>query len=506
MVIDMRRFVSQAFPQIIGAARTKILIWYLTILIFGFLVSIPLFQQALFARVDRRVKEDMFEKMATFRAMVEGKIPTQEINGELVNEAEASKDNLRLKSPSNTEELKQFFDSFLSRQVPEDEVYLIAFVNGNFYKSSPRARPSMLDSKSTLMEEWEDILLPSREIQFASNSQAGDLLYLVEPIKRNNQILGVFVVAHTTEGERNEVLEAVSVVIYVLGGMLLVSFILAWIASDQVLAPLRSLIATAKLVRESDLSQRLPVQGTGEMAELAITFNDMMDRLQSAFVSQRDFINDAGHELRTPVTIIRGNLELMGDDPQEQEETIALVLDELDRMASLVDDLSLLTKSERPDFLRGEPVDIQSLTQELFGKARGLAERQWDLVSSAEGTVFIDRYRITQAVMNLAQNAVQHTNNGDRITIGSKIQQPMLHLWVQDTGEGIATVDQAKLFDRFFRVPNSPRRSEGSGLGLSIVKAIVEAHGGHILLQSQLKLGSTFTLVIPLNERSQRSE
>lgn len=502
----MRRFVSQAFPRIMGAARTKILIWYLTILIFGFLVSIPLFQQALFARVDRRVKQDMLEKMATFRAMVEGKMPTQEINRELVDNAGANTDNLRLKSPSNTEELKQFFDSFLARQVPEDEVYLIAFVNGDLYKSSPRARPDILKSKSMLMEKWEDASLPSREIQSADNPQIGELLYLVEPIKLNNQILGVFVIAHTTEGERNEVIEAVSIVVYVLGGVLSVSFLLAWIASDKVLAPLRSLIATAKLVRESDLSQRLPVQGTGEMAELAITFNDMMDRLQAAFVSQRNFINDAGHELRTPVTIIRGNLELMGDDPQEQEEIIALVLDELDRMASLVNDLSLLTKSERPDFLRRELVDIQSLTQELFGKARGLAERQWDLVSSADGTVLVDRYRITQAVMNLAQNAVQHTNNGEKMIIGSKIQETMLHIWVQDTGPGIATADQPHLFDRFFRVPHSPRRSEGSGLGLSIVKAIVEAHGGHILLQSQLKIGSTFTLVIPLNERSQRSE
>ncbi|NJR71303.1 MAG: HAMP domain-containing histidine kinase [Synechococcales cyanobacterium CRU_2_2] len=482
-----------------GAARTRILLWYVAILLFIFLVGIPVFRQLLFARVDQRVKDDMVEKLEVFQSLLAGELIDEDIDNPSVDEAWLENKDARLKTPYIAKELEEFFDAFLSRQVPEDEVYLIAFVNGEFYKSSPRGRPIILKKDSPLMQQWAKATEAGKGVVGGNDPEIGDLLYFVEPVKLNDQVLGTFVVAHTTAGERAEVVEALMVVIQVLGGVLLVSLILAWFASGQVLAPLRSLITTAKLVSESDLGQRLPLQGGGEMAELATTFNDMMDRLQAAFESQRNFINDAGHELRTPVTIIRGHLELMDDDPQEREETVALVLDELDRMARMVDDLVLLAKSDRPDFLQYELVDVRNFTEELFAKVRGLADRNWDLAEVAQGKAEIDRYRITQTVVNLAHNAVQHTQIGDRISIGSAMQHDKLHLWVQDTGEGIPLTDQVQIFERFARVAKSRRRSEGSGLGLSIVKAIVESHGGRIVLNSQLRFGSTFTLILPLH-------
>ena len=109
---------------------------------------------------------------------------------------------------------------------------------------------------------------------------------------------------------------------------------------------------TARSISETDLTRRIPVSGRDEIAELARTFNAMLDRLEAAFATQRAFVSDASHELRTPITIVRGHLELLGDDPQERRETIALVTDELDRMSRFVDDLLLLAKAERDDFLR----------------------------------------------------------------------------------------------------------------------------------------------------------
>jgi signal transduction histidine kinase len=486
-------------PRLLGAARTRILLWYVLILLFIFSVGIPVFRQILFARVDQRVKDDMTEKLEVFQSLLAGELIDEDIDNPAVDEAWLENKDARLKQPYNPKELEEFFDAFLSRQVPEDEVYLMAFVNGEFYKSSPRGRPLILKKDAPLMQRWAKATERGKGLQSANDPAIGDLLYFVEPVKLNNQVLGVFVVVHTTAGERAEVFEALVVVIQVLAGVLFLSLGLAWFASGQVLAPLRSLITTAKSVSESDLSQRLPVRGQGEMAELATTFNDMMDRLQSAFESQRNFINDAGHELRTPVTIIRGHLELMDDDPQEREETVALVLDELDRMARMVDDLVVLAKSERPDFLQYEGVDVQNFTEELFAKVRGLADRNWVLAEIAQGQAQIDRYRITQTVVNLAHNAVQHTQIGDKISIGSSLQSDKLHLWVQDTGEGIALTDQVQIFERFARAAKSRRRSEGSGLGLSIVKAIVEAHGGQITLNSQPRFGSTFTLILPLH-------
>lgn len=121
---------------------------------------------------------------------------------------------------------------------------------------------------------------------------------------------------------------------------------IAWVAVGKVLDPLRLLTKTARSITESDLSQRIVVTGSDEIAELAKTFNQMLDRLDAAFSSQRDFINDASHELRTPITIIRGYLELLGDDPKERRETSEIVNDELERMSRFIDDLLLLAKAE----------------------------------------------------------------------------------------------------------------------------------------------------------------
>jgi signal transduction histidine kinase len=161
------------------------------------------------------------------------------------------------------------------------------------------------------------------------------------------------------------------------------------------------------------------MEGDDEIARLARRFNEMLDRLSASFAAQRAFVDDAGHELRTPITIVRGHLELMGDDPQEQRDTIALVTEELDRMARIVDDLLLLAKAEHPDFVQLAPVEIADLTADLLAKARALGDRNWRLDGSGIGEVQVDRQRLTQAVLNLARNAVEHTPVGAEVGLGS---------------------------------------------------------------------------------------
>jgi two-component system OmpR family sensor kinase len=221
----------------------------------------------------------------------------------------------------------------------------------------------------------------------------------------------------------------------------------------------------------------------------------MLDRLEVAFASQRAFVSDAGHELRTPITIIRGHLELLGDDPQERRETIELVSDELDRMTRFVEDLLTLAKAERSDFLRLEDVDLDILTEELMAKASALAPRDWQLEGVGAGTLRADRQRLTQALMSLAHNAVQHTAEGTRIGLGSELSDGRARLWVSDDGPGIAPADQERIFDRFARA--AAHRPDGTGLGLAIVRAIAEAHGGRVALRSAPGRGSTFTLDLP---------
>jgi signal transduction histidine kinase len=269
------------------------------------------------------------------------------------------------------------------------------------------------------------------------------------------------------------------------------------VIAGRVLDPLRTLRTTAQAITETDLTQRIDVHGNDEIAELGRTFNAMLDRLEAAFASQRAFVSDAGHELRTPITIVRGHLELLGDDPLEREETLALVTDELDRMARFVEDLLLLAKAEQGDFLHVAPLDLDVLTDELYNKAKALADRDWRLAGSGTGRLTADRQRITQAIMQLAQNAAQHTRDGDRISLGSAISNGVAMLWVADTGPGIPKEESEEIFERFHRGGAGPRRSDGAGLGLSIVRAIAEAHGGRVDLDSREGAGATFTLIVP---------
>jgi signal transduction histidine kinase len=210
-------------------------------------------------------------------------------------------------------------------------------------------------------------------------------------------------------------------------------------------------------------------------------------------------VQDASHELRDPVTICRGHLELLTDDPEDRQATVALVLDELTRMGRIVDDLQVLADVNQPDFVRLEPVDLAVLTHELVAKASALGERRWTVDGVADATVLADRYRLTEAVMNLAHNAVHSTRPGQAIAIGTDVTEQDWRIWVRDNGIGIREEDQKRIFDRFARGAEGRLHYQGAGLGLAIVSLITKAHGGRIELASRIGHGSTFTIIVPLD-------
>jgi two-component system OmpR family sensor kinase len=279
----------------------------------------------------------------------------------------------------------------------------------------------------------------------------------------------------------------------------------AWVVSGWILAPVRTVRAAAAELTEHDLTKRIPVQGRDDIAALAEQFNAMLDRLDQAFATRRQFLDDAGHELRTPITIVRGHLELMGDDPAERAEVIRLCTDELDRMARMVDDLLLLAKAEQPDFVRLATVSVPELTSDIDAKVRAMADRRWVLEALGEGEARLDEHRVTQAVVQLAHNAVQHTSAGDEIRIGSSLWDDRVAFWVTDSGPGIDPAERDRIFQRFARGSGGHR--DGAGLGLAIVKAIAEAHHGVVIVQSPVvrsaavrsatESGATFGLELP---------
>jgi signal transduction histidine kinase len=280
--------------------------------------------------------------------------------------------------------------------------------------------------------------------------------------------------------------------------------VLAFVMARRIIRPVQEVEATARSISESDLSRRIQVRGDDEIAHLARTFNDLLDRLETAFTAQRAFVDDAGHELRTPITIIRGQLETLGDDPEHRAHAIDLVTGELDRMSRMVNDLLLLAKAQQPEFLELDLVDVGSLTREVREKVETLADRRWVVDDVADGAMVGDRQRLEQAMIQLAQNAAEHTDPGAEIGIGSELDDGWATLWVRDTGPGILPDDQDRIFERFAR--SGARRAEGAGLGLAIVRAIAEAHHGRAGLRSQAGEGATFFMQVPVDHDPSGSE
>ncbi len=438
------------------------------------ITAVVLISEIQLVRLNDEVEEGLTQEASEFRRLVDGRNPStgQPFGGDVA----------------------AIFDTYLRRNVPGDEEVLLTFVSNRAYKSSGE-RDYPIDELRPLHRRWTSL---TESEQGEADTSAGGVRYLAVPIVLDGRTRGAFVVLEFTRDERDEVMAGIRVVLLVSLAVLLLASFAAWLAAGRVLAPLRELQTTALAITETDLTRRIDVQGDDELADLGRAFNAMLDRLEAAFHSQRAFVNDASHELRTPITIVRGHLELMGDDPAERDETVTLVMDELDRMSRFVDDLLLLARAERADFLLPEPLDLDDLAAELDAKARGLGERDWRLErSSGPVTLVADRQRLTQAVMNLAGNAVQHTQPGGRITIGAASEGGHVRLSVADDGPGIPRSDRQRVFARFAR-GDGPRRSDGAGLGLAIVQAIAEAHGGSVELESIPGHGSTFTVVIPL--------
>ncbi|WP_424463679.1 sensor histidine kinase [Pseudoclavibacter helvolus] len=274
--------------------------------------------------------------------------------------------------------------------------------------------------------------------------------------------------------------------------------LVGWFVAGRLLRPLRELRETAASITGSNRSARIPVVGNDDVSALTATFNGMLDRLDGSLTAQRQLLDDVRHELKTPITIVRGHFEILDpDDPAETRETVALALDELDRMSELIDDIEALAVSEQQGLLALAPCDLLELTEQVHAKASALSDHDWVLERAAPVVVEVDARRITQAWLQLADNAAKYSPAGSRVGIGSLMDaRGELRLWVRDKGVGIPTSAQDRIFDRFGRAETGRSQTE-SGLGLSIVQSIARGHGGRVELESEPGVGSRFTIVLP---------
>jgi len=274
---------------------------------------------------------------------------------------------------------------------------------------------------------------------------------------------------------------------------------LAWLVVGRLLRPIEELREAAESIDERDLTTRVPLRGNDDLTALSATINRMLDRVQHSVEGQRQLLDDVGHELRTPITVVRGHMELIdAHDPADVRQTRDLVLDEVDRMGVLVNDLLMLAKAGESDFVRPQWSDLATLTDQTLEKARALGDRVWRLDRVASSEAWLDPGRITQAWLQLAANAVKYSTPGSVITLGSRLHRGEAQLWVRDQGIGIAPEQLAVVRERFGRTSEAQSHASGAGLGLSIVESIVAAHGGRLDIESEPGAGSTFTINLPL--------
>jgi signal transduction histidine kinase len=472
-----RPHATERWRRMFSGIGMRIFLSYVALLAVSTTVSVVFIRQILLVRLDEQIAEHLEQEQQEFRRLVGGTDPGSG-------------------RPFGTD-FQAIFDVYFDRNIPSEGEEILAILDGELYLARRAHDAVPLANQLDVIARWGRLTSSDAgEVQ----TEGGIARFLAVPLLVDGVPRATFVVANFPQFERAEIDAAVRVAVAVSAVVLLVAVLLAWTATGRIVGPLRILTATSRSITETDLSQRILVRGGDEVAQLATTFNEMLDRLEDAFATQRRFVDDAGHELRTPITIIRGHLELLEDDPDQRHETIALVVDELDRMNRIVNDLLALAKAEQPDFLDLEPVDVESLTHEVEAKASALAPRQWELESVGRGRVVADRQRVTQAMIQLAHNAVTHAEQGQLIALGSIVADGEARFWVRDTGPGVPFEDQERIFQRFARAEAAGRSSGGAGLGLAIVRAIAEAHHGRVELHSRPGAGATFTIVIPIDQ------
>ena len=334
-----------------------------------------------------------------------------------------------------------------------------------------------------------------------STDETGKLRVLTEPVVVGGTRIGTFRVADPLTSIDQALASLRNRFIAVgLGALLLSVAIAIWLA-NVISRPLRRMAAVASAVDSGDLTHRIDYEGDDEVGVLAEAFNHMLNRLEAGFRLQRDFVSDASHELRSPLTVLRGRIEQLADhagDRKAVEAEANELMREVRRMERLSDDMLTLAKAERGGLVQRRRVPVDDFVEDLRRDLPLLGSRHYSVESTVHGDLEADPDRLAQVLRNLVTNAVRHTTADGHIDISIASENGSAVFAVSDDGSGIEPDQLVRIFDRFHRTDEGRSRAEGgSGLGLAIARAIVEAHGGSITAESPPGEGATFRFAIP---------
>lgn len=379
---------------------------------------------------------------------------------------------------------------YISRTIPDPHETMFIVVDGivtNRTTDNPEVR---LERDPVFLQ----LVSGAQTVSFGDYpTEEGNARYLVVPVAGESDF-GQLVAIIFSDKYSAPALELIVRFALIAFFSLIAVGIVGWVVAGRVMAPITELRKTAQQVAADDLSKRIEISGgNSELDQLAVEFNNMLDRIQEAFSSQARFVDDAGHELRTPLTIVMGHFELMETDPSQRKNSMPIIKDELRRMSRLVQDLQTLTKSSSPNFLARQVVDLDQFATDLANKASVLGNANLRITADSSAFSF-DPERLTQALLQLIENSRKH--GGDEVLIRVKLGvSDHLTASVEDDGPGVSKDDFPKLFLPFFRAKGKVDL-EGSGLGLALVKAIAEAHGGDAIASKSELGGLKITLRI----------
>lgn len=360
---------------------------------------------------------------------------------------------------------------------------------------------NLLDQALGDVSAWQNVKIGS-----------GSFRRLVRPVETDDRIGFVLVLA-TANKEIDERLAMLIIVLTLtLSGALLISAIGVYLLTGRAFRPITRMVEAAEKISALTLHQRLKVPaGRDEVSRLAEALNQMIERIEDAFKSQRQFVSDASHELRTPLTVVYSELEFLKRQIKEERlnESIEASLHEIDRLANLVQQLLLLARIDaRKLSIERQAVRLDEAIANCVRLLRARADADHIAIELSVGDVVEiegDAGHLERALINVIDNAIAYSPQGSEVVIQLRRESRAAIVTISDRGPGISEEETELVFKRFYRSPRARQTHDGSGLGLAIARELVQAHGGQISVGSRESGGATVTISLPLKQQGSQT-
>ena len=469
------------FPARLLPIRLRVALWYAVLLVVT-VVAIGIFLLAALATI---MQDQMDEALLLRASRVEREIRTGDDGRLDPGDVEAGLLEL--------EPLEEFSSPGIYVQVRDSNGATVAS-SANVQRGELPITPAMLDAVFAGQIDYETLPTGSEELRV-----------LAWPVDAGTGTVGIVVVGQSIrslevvrEGMQHLVLVAAAVAA-------LVALVGGWWVTARALGPVADMTRVAREIASTGHFERRigGPPADDELGRLAATFDEMLGRLEQTLRVQREFLADASHELRGPLMVLRGNLDLLrlGLPEEERRASVREASDEVQRMSRLASDLLFLAAADAEEVVEQVVVELDSLVQDVWERATSVDAGAHELVLGRHDALVVrgDRTRLEQLLWNLVENALRYTPPGGRVELELRAEEECAVLSVADTGVGIEPDHLPRIFDRFYRVDRArSRRQGGTGLGLAIVKRVAEAHGGHVDVESRPGRGSRFVVTLPL--------